>query len=76
MSKKVFTDHVKDITGITINGKAVDVNALCDETCLAYLCMDIVGELGKRSQLNEGEAKNSKGPSTIQTNADENTQAP
>ena len=76
VAKKVFPDHVKDITGITMNGTPVNAQALCEETFFSYLCMDIIAELGKRTQLDSAEVKNLKGPSITQTNAGENIPAP
>lgn len=71
---KVFPDHVRDVTGITVNKQAITVPILCEESAFGPLCIDIVGELAKRSQLTEPEAKNSKGPSGTPTKTDENTQ--
>lgn len=72
VAEKIFPVHVKDISGITINKQRIDIKTLCEESAFGPLCMDIVGELAKRSQLPELEVKNSNGPSIMPT-SDGNT---
>lgn len=76
VATKVFPDHVKDIVGITINKQPMSVQTLCDETAFSGLCMDIIGELSKRSQLLGDDEKNSDGPSGTQMKQEDNTQEP
>lgn len=73
VATKVFPEHVKDITGITINKKPITIIDLCDETAFGSLCMDIIGELSKRSQLLGDEEKNLDGPSGTSSKTDDNT---
>ena len=73
IATKVFPDHVKDITGITINKQPLTVQTLCDETAFGALCMDIIGELSQRSKLLSDEEKNFNGPSGSPAKKDENT---
>lgn len=75
-AEKILPDHVKDISGITINKIIITVKDICEETAFATLSMDILSELTARSQLDEQEVKNLKGPSGTPTNADEATQEP
>jgi hypothetical protein len=74
VAEKVFPDHVKDIVGITVNKLAITIPVLCEESAFGPLCIDIVGELAKRSNLTEQEEKNSNGPSGTPMKTDENTQ--
>ena len=73
IAMKVFQDHVKDIVGITVNKEAITIPVLCEESAFGPLCIDIVGELAKRSKLTEPEEKNSNGPSGTPQKTDENT---
>ena len=56
--KKIFPDHVRNITGFTVNNKPIDTLIICEETMFGTLVMDIVGELAKRSRISGAEAKN------------------
>jgi len=57
----IFTECVKDISGITIDGEAVTPDQLPDETALNPLAWQVVIKLISMSQLKEDDAKNSGG---------------
>lgn len=75
IAAKIFLEHVKDIVGITINKQPITVQMICDESAFGSFCMDIIGELSKRTQLSDNEEKNLGGPSGMQMKQEDNTQA-
>ena len=63
LAAQIFPEHVKDIQGITVNGKPVTWEDLAEEAVFCHLVGDIIGQLALISSLKESEAKNSGGPS-------------
>ena len=55
--------HVQNITGITINGKPPTIEDLSEEPALLPLTLAIITQIASISSLNQGEVKNSGGPS-------------
>ena len=63
----IFTDHVKDITGLTVNnGQPVTGQILADESIFNALSMEIVARLFEITQLVDDSEKNSVKPSGSQ----------
>ena len=67
LSEKIFPDHVKDIQGITVNGKPVTWEQIASEVVFLNLAVDICGQLASISTLTKEEEKNSKGVLHLQT---------
>lgn len=59
----VFKDHVKDISGITINGEPVTAEMLATQIKLSHLSHDILRELTARTLIDRVQEKNSERPS-------------
>jgi hypothetical protein len=59
-------EHVKDISGLTVNGKTVNASQLCGESLFRNESAKIIAELISISTLSEVESGNSEGPSTSQ----------
>jgi len=70
LSVEIFPDHVKNITGITLNGKAPTFEDLAQEAIFLNLAVDICGELISRTKLTRDEEKNSEGLSASSTQDD------
>jgi hypothetical protein len=60
---EIFPDHVKDITGITVNnGQPVTPQILANESIFYALSMEIIPKLFEISHLSQEQEKNSKRP--------------
>jgi len=66
IAAQIFPEHVKDIRGITVNGKSIAWEDLTEEAVFCQLVGDIIGQLAVISSLKDSEAKNSGGPSDTQ----------
>jgi len=53
--------HLRNITGITINGKPPTIEDLSEEPALLPLTLEIITQIASISNLNQGEVKNSGG---------------
>jgi len=58
IGEKIFPDHVRNITGITINNREMTVEDLYSESIFTSLAMDVLAELTKMTQINKDETKN------------------
>jgi hypothetical protein len=58
VADKIFSDHVRDIRGITINSNPVTLQELCQESVFAPVVMNIIGQLTSITRLTKEEAKN------------------
>ena len=56
--RDIFPSHVRDIQGMTINGKPVDPIILCEEPIFSTLVLQIVTQLYKISRITAEQAKN------------------
>lgn len=63
LSLTIFPDHVRDLSGFTINGEAPTWLQLAEESLFMELCVEICGRLAAISNLGEDEEKNLKKPS-------------
>ena len=59
----VFTNHVKDISGLTINGEPITAEMLSAQIKLSHLAQDILRELTARTLIEKGQEKNFVAPS-------------
>ena len=59
----LFREHVRDIAGFTIDGKAPTIEQIADESVFLPLCTDIISQLMVISQLDGDDTKNSDGQS-------------
>ena len=55
---KILHGHIRDLQGLTINGKPPTVEQLSTEYALCPLAVDIMSELTIRSNLSRDEVKN------------------
>lgn len=63
MIRQVGPEHVRNITGLTVNGQPPTFDQLADEVVLSWLVIDIMTRLAVISTLPDVDAKNSDGPS-------------
>jgi hypothetical protein len=63
LAEKIFPDHVRNISGIRINGQPITVEQLNDEMALFSLSTDIIKVLALMSSLQKEDEKNSAGVS-------------
>jgi len=61
LAEHLFPNHVRNITGITINGKPPTFEDLSEEPALLPLTLAIITQIASISALDSGEAKNSGG---------------
>lgn len=66
----IFPDHVRNITGVTVNGRPPSPDRFADEVVLSQLTVDIIGQLGAISRLSLGDVKNCDGLSATPTSDD------
>ena len=58
VADKIFSEHVRNITGININSNPVTLQELCQESVFAPIVMDIIGQLTSITRLTKEETKN------------------
>ena len=63
----IVKDHIKDVTGFTINGKPPEPVGFCGIPGFWLLVADIIGKLVTDSQLEQAEVKNLDGQSGSST---------
>jgi len=61
--QELFKEHVQDIQGFTIDGKAPSIEQIAEESVFLPLCMDIISQLMMISNLDQDSEKNSGGQS-------------
>lgn len=67
IAKDILPDHVKNITGLTVNNEPPTPETLADESMLSSLVLDIIGKLSLISQLTREDEKNFAGLSNKET---------
>jgi len=61
LASDLFPEHVKNIQGITINGKVPTFEELADETMFLPLTLAIITKIASISSIDQADAKNSEG---------------
>ena len=58
LGSKIFPDHLRNLSGIKVNGEDITIGILCEESVFSFLAMSILSQMANITAITGNDVKN------------------